>query len=400
MSTDSPAAPAFYPLTKDDHAALVVVASVVFLIYAILGTITKLLIRLNITSIRDYDYTLLGGLVVYFVQTACVIAACNNGLGMHRDDISSQDFERYSKLMYTSRILALFINGSTKISLCLLIRQIDNRGKLHLANMVLAGFVLVCVVTGVFATVFQCPLPSPWLAESHAECPNYGPIYIYNGVMDIVTDLALCVLPVVMMWHVQTTTRRKAVVMGLFGTRIIVPIVTIPSLTNAQYLFQDYSDPTWLAVPRTIWFQTSLGLSVLTVCIPSLKGIIDSLLGSTAVAAIQAPYELKSSDKRSGLELTVINDGSRGASHNISARSATHKMSSKGKSPEHSAWYSDREPTTKHSGRASPGGSESVRKLTEGVIVVRDEFEVHYDDRRISSSRAGSHESSDAGYRM
>lgn len=319
--------------------------------------------------------------------------------------------------MYTSRILALFINGSTKISLCLLIRQIDNRGKLHLANMVLAGFVLVCVVTGVFATVFQCPLPSPWLAESHAECPNYGPIYIYNGVMDIVTDLALCVLPVVMMWHVQTTTRRKAVVMGLFGTRIMlvfqpcalrsyanlpssVPIVTIPSLTNAQYLFQDYSDPTWLAVPRTIWFQTSLGLSVLTVCIPSLKGIIDSLLGSTAVAAIQAPYELKSSDKRSGLELTVINDGSRGASHNISARSATHKMSSKGKSPEHSAWYSDREPTTKHSGRASPGGSESVRKLTEGVIVVRDEFEVHYDDRRISSSRAGSHESSDAGYRM
>lgn len=108
MSTDSPAAPAFYPLTKDDHAALVVVASVVFLIYAILGTITKLLIRLNITSMRDYDYTLLGGLVVYFVQTACVIAACNKGLGMHRDDISSHDFERYSKVSEATGILIYF----------------------------------------------------------------------------------------------------------------------------------------------------------------------------------------------------------------------------------------------------------------------------------------------------
>ncbi|KAG3188218.1 hypothetical protein PC129_g25204, partial [Phytophthora cactorum] len=127
-----------------------------------------------------------------------------------------------------------------------------------------------------------------------------------------------------MMWHVQTTMRRKAIVMGLFGTRII--------LSNANYLFSDYSDPTWLAVPRTIWFQTSLGLSVLTVCIPSLKGIIDSLLGSTAVAAIQAPYELrdsggKGSGKHSGLELTALGDGSKAASHDVSGRNNNNNTS-------------------------------------------------------------------------
>ncbi|KAF7557382.1 hypothetical protein G7Z17_g711 [Cylindrodendrum hubeiense] len=419
MSTDdSHAAPAFYQLSNDDHAALVVVASIVFLVYAILATVTKLLIRLNITSMRDYDYTLLVGLVLYFIQTACVVAACNNGLGVHRDDITSDDFERYSKLMYASRIFAILISGTTKISICLLIRQIDNQGKLNTANMVLGAFIILWVVTGFFTTVFQCPLPSPWLAGSYTQCPNYGSIYVYNGVMDIITDLALCVLPVAMMWHVQTTVRRKAIVMALFGTRIMfvprsagfdrnanrppsVPIVTIPSLSNAQYLFRDYSDPTWLAVSRTIWFQTSLGLSVLTVCIPSLKGIIDSLLGSTAVAALQVPYDLKgSSGKHSGLELTALGD-SRLASRNITAKGNTLK-SAKGKSPEHSGWYSDRETVTKHGGRdsSSGSGSESVRKLTEGVIVVRDEFEIHYDERRMSTSRAGSHESSDAGYRM
>lgn len=98
MSSDSPAAPPYYALTSDDHAALVVVASIVFLVYAILGTITKLLIRLNITSMRDYDLTLLVGLVLYFVQTACVIAACKTGLGQHYESLSSGSFERYSKV--------------------------------------------------------------------------------------------------------------------------------------------------------------------------------------------------------------------------------------------------------------------------------------------------------------
>ncbi|KAH7120360.1 hypothetical protein B0J13DRAFT_649137 [Dactylonectria estremocensis] len=408
MSSDSYAAPAFYALTENNRAGLVVVASIVFLVYAILGTLTKLLIRLNITSMRDYDYSLLFALVLYFAQTACVVAACNRGLGVHRDDITADDFERYGKLMYASRILAPFISGAAKISLCLLIRQIDNQGKLNTANIALGGLVLVWVVTGFFSIVFQCPLPTPWLAESYAQCTNYGPIYVYNGIMDILTDLALCILPVAMMWHVQTTPRRKAIVMGLFGTRIIVPIVTIPSLTNAHYLFQDYSDPTWLAVSRTIWFQISLGLSVLTVCIPSLKGVIDSLLGSTAVAAIQAPYDLKSSDKRSGLELTLIPDSSKNASHNIISGGGRLKMSSKGKSADRSGWqsvdrsgwHSDRETATKRGGSERMSGSESVRKLTEGVIVVRDEFEIHYDEGRASTSRAGSHGSSDAGYRM
>lgn len=123
--------------------------------------------------------------------------------------------------MYASSILAPFISGAAKVSLCLLIRQIDNLGKLNMANLVLGGLVLVWIVTGFFSVVFQCPLPTPWLAGSYEQCPNYGPIYVYNGIMDIITDLALCILPVAMMWHVQTTARRKAIVMGLFGTRIV-----------------------------------------------------------------------------------------------------------------------------------------------------------------------------------
>ena len=97
MSADT-AAPPFYPLTEDNHAAVIVVAAVTFLIYAILGIVAKLLIRLNIASLKGHDSVLLAGAVFYFAETVCVIVACNNGLGQHRDAISTETFEKYSKV--------------------------------------------------------------------------------------------------------------------------------------------------------------------------------------------------------------------------------------------------------------------------------------------------------------
>ncbi|KAM5344335.1 hypothetical protein ACJ41O_012872 [Fusarium nematophilum] len=389
----------FYPLTEDNHAALVVVTAVIFLIYAYLGIIAKLIIRLNITSMKDFDLVLLGSIALYSAQTACVIAACNDGLGQHRDEISADGFVRYSKLIYASRILGLLVNATTKVSLCLLIRQINNQGLLDMANKILGGTVIVWTVAGVFATAFQCPLPEPWLATNNDQCPNQGPIFVFNGVMNILTDLALCILPVAMMWEVQTPIKRKAIVLALFGTRFVVPIVTIPSLSTARYLFGNSDDSTWLAVSSMIWLQISLGLSVLTVCIPSLKGVIDSLLGSTAVAAIGAPYDLRNSGKGSGLEMTPLG----GSSSKQTSRQAsglagsTLRMGSKTRGSQNTSWNGDRDP--RHKGDRIEEG-DSVRKLTEGVLAGPNDFDAHYDDRRTSASRADSRESSEAAYHM
>lgn len=123
--------------------------------------------------------------------------------------------------MYSSRILALAVHGCSKISVCLLIWQISNHGLLKAANLALGGLIIAWIVSGVAATIFQCPLPEPWLAVSSGQCPSLEPVYIFNGVMNILTDVALCALPVAMMWDVQTSMNKKLIVMSLFGTRIM-----------------------------------------------------------------------------------------------------------------------------------------------------------------------------------
>ncbi|UZP38391.1 hypothetical protein NXS19_006207 [Fusarium pseudograminearum] len=395
MGDVSQAAPPFYPLTDSNHAALVVVTAIIFFIYAILGIVGKLIIRLNITSMKDFDIWLLVSALIYFIQTACVVAACNHGLGEHRDNISDDDFVRFSKLMYTSRILAMLVHATTKISLSLLIRQIDSQGGLHLANMILGGVVIVWAISGIFTTAFTCPLPEPWLADNNIQCPAQGPIFVYNGIMVIVTDIALCLLPVAMMWEVQTSIRRKLIVISLFGVRLLVPIMTIPELTHAKYMFGGSDDVTWRAVSTMIWGQIALGLSVLTVCIPSLKGVIDSLLGSTAVAALNTPYELKYSDNGTGLEMTALSESkSRRTSKQGSGLSSGLRKTSKARHSHQTMWRHD---ITSEVRTEIGSGSDSVRNLTEGVMVNTD-FEVSYDDKH--TSRADSMGSTEGAYRL
>lgn len=131
----------------------------------------------------------------------------------------------FPQLMYASEISALFVNACTKISVCLLVREIDNQGRLNRANMVLGGVVIAWLISSFFATVFQCSLPQPWLADKEENCPGRGLIYMYNGIMNISTDLALCALPAAMMWHVRTTFKRKAIVVALFGARIMYVLI-------------------------------------------------------------------------------------------------------------------------------------------------------------------------------
>jgi hypothetical protein len=297
--------------------------------------------------------------------------------------------------MYTSRIFGILVHATTKVSLGLLIRQIDRQGGLNLANMILGGVVIAWAISGVLTTAFQCSLPQPWLAESRQQCPNQGPIFIYNRIMIISTDLALCILPVAMMWGVQTSIRRKTIVMALFGTRLIIPIITIPEITHALYMFGDSDDVTWQAVSTMIWGQIALGLSVLTVCIPSLKGVIDSLLGSTAVAALNAPYDLKDSGDGTGLEMTAISESrTRQTSKQGSGLGSALRKGSRARHSEQPTWRRD---CTTEMRTEIASGSDSVRNLTEGVMVSTD-FEVSYDERH--ASRADSMGSTEAAYRM
>lgn len=57
-------APAYFAISSDDHAAWVVATSLIFLIYSILAVVAKILLRINVTSMKSPDI----GLVICSVS--------------------------------------------------------------------------------------------------------------------------------------------------------------------------------------------------------------------------------------------------------------------------------------------------------------------------------------------
>jgi len=113
MGTDS--APPYYAITADNHAAWVVAASIIFLLYSIGAVATKITLKINLTTIKVPDICLIGCLVcsnhyecarplahahqvVLLVQTAFIIRACNQGLGRHSAVLDSSSYEESSKV--------------------------------------------------------------------------------------------------------------------------------------------------------------------------------------------------------------------------------------------------------------------------------------------------------------
>lgn len=98
MPFDHPPAPPFYALKEDDKAALAVISALVFLIYASIGITLKLIIRLNITSLKAHDVLLLISVALLFVQTSFVITACNHGLGRHQNVLQPNELKAFYKV--------------------------------------------------------------------------------------------------------------------------------------------------------------------------------------------------------------------------------------------------------------------------------------------------------------
>jgi hypothetical protein len=156
----------------------------------------------------------------------------------------------------------------------------------------------------------------------------------------------------------------------------------IPSLKSTQHLYNGPDDDfTWFAAAPIAWIQASLSLSVITVCIPSIKVIFDSFFDNGTHMAIDMPYELRAVPGKAGFQATAYAKSSSYAKNgSLKLTSRTQSQGMGGAAAINDGKMND------------DGQSESVRNLTEGIIV-REDIEIQFDDQR-SSSPDGSQVSS------
>jgi len=135
--------------------------------------------------------------------------------------------------------------------------------------------------------------------------------------MNILTDLALVVLPIPMMWKVKMSREKKAFVLSLFASRLVfvqspsrfqnqclitssVPAVTVIQLVYFSDYFNSLADQTWSNVTPWILTQVVMNMSIITACIASLRVMTELYTNQIGLAVTENMELSVSTEKDTG----------------------------------------------------------------------------------------------------
>ncbi len=117
-------------------------------------------------------------------------------------------------LIYTASITAI------KLSILALYHRLfaTRTNIFRWAVFATAGFTIVIGTSAFFALLFQCrPIRAVWTKVPNAQCLNKKDLTVVPGILNIITDFAILILPLPIIWNLQIGRWRKVALTGVFG---------------------------------------------------------------------------------------------------------------------------------------------------------------------------------------
>ncbi|KAK5169521.1 uncharacterized protein LTR77_005497 [Saxophila tyrrhenica] len=374
-----PLAPPFRPTSDTNRGAYALLTAVILV--TITGLICSVKLQMTMVTYRKFrtdDIALMASLVLTIGYTIAICLAVDSGLGRIAQDLSSSQVRLLSQRYYASNILLYLSLASSKISVALLVLAIKPSRWIVIA---LHGLIAVSATWGVGAVLtvaLQCG-PTRWVMGPMGDntCIDQYSGLIGLRIIDIMTDLALSILPAAMVWDIQMPLPKRLVVAFMFGLRLVTPILTAVALASYRAF---YSAPTaerpFVVVKPSIWTSVVINMSVITACLPSIKRWLTDWAAGVANAGIMEPYELQHSSghaaSRSGRTSGLRSFGqSQHRSHTTSAQGKTAQMDTGyGRRIEQERVVDD---------------GDSKKGLTDGILQTVDyhvEYEHDWDEQR------------------
>ena len=260
----------------------------------------------------------------------------------------------------------------------------------RISSYALLAISVLWSLAATFVVALQCS-PTRWvLGPSGTDtCIDQHAAQIAIRVIDIVTDIALAILPAFMMAGLQTKFSIRLSVSLVFAVRLVyvdlhssvphdanrlprTPIFTSVSIASLSTFYSaTVADRPSEAVRPCIWTSLAVNMSLITACVPSIRRMMQQWAAGIANAGVMEPYQIQNSAEaaRSGRTIGTRKSGrSQGRAQNW--RSSSYKESRFFK-------YSARE--TENEVRVG-SDRDSERRLTDGIQHTID-ISVDYNDR-------------------
>ncbi|KAJ5948910.1 hypothetical protein N7454_002217 [Penicillium verhagenii] len=174
------------------------------------------------------------------------------GSGIHLWNVTEPMFKYFQKIILVAAVIYVPCLAFAKVGLIILYHRIMNRQPAYLWTLyIFSAIVCGYSIAIIFALIFACtPIQKGWDSSITAgHCVNRSGLYIATAALNIVSDLALIVVPVPLVMGLQMPRVQKYGLMAMFivGCAYIEAnlIIICPCLPFLRQFLRRYS-PAWI----------------------------------------------------------------------------------------------------------------------------------------------------------
>lgn len=244
-------------------------------------------------------------------------------------DIPLDKFLTYEKWGAASVVIYVPAVALAKVSILIFYLRINPassfRYQVFFVLFVTVGYMIaICL-----ALIFEChPIPKFWDPFVEGKCVHVQDLYLANGILNVVTDFLVLLVPVPMLWALHVSSRQKFVLGGIFATGSLTCVLSAVRIYYVAVLLRTSDTSRGVVIPTSLGIVET-NLSVICACLMVLRPFVRKYF----------PFLLKGDTSyqhhRSPLDGNNTNDGSyntfdpTSANHsyqtNVSAGSGKHR---------------------------------------------------------------------------
>ncbi|KAL8767561.1 MAG: hypothetical protein Q9209_005978 [Squamulea sp. 1 TL-2023] len=330
------------------------------------------------------DWLILFALVWEFGMSTTQLFAVHYGFGRHMLMLDGYQVTQFSKLFFTTGTIFSVACTALKFSVLAFYHRIFPIRKFTVYCIIIAAIVVAWFIAFVVTQFVTCQPFEYWWDKSipGGHCINGKHVgYYITSPPDILTNIAILVLPIPWLWDLQMQTRRKIAITCIF---ILGSFAALGSIIRVPYLHQlNFNDPSYSVVSPGIWLNVEIAIGILSASLPLMRPLFSRAFPSQVLSrwsrsrtnGSQRLRDLEASGKISG-----SNSGKMSGSRNSHVKGLGDNgiYAGQNKKQPHKSWYNAKAAKGSSkgggTGRGSEGGSEEDM-VPMGNIQVRQDVE-------------------------
>lgn len=257
-----------------NHEAIISVATWFLAVSTVLSFITRMGTKLVISRRVNGDDVVIFAALLFSIGQSIAISF-QASLNRPIDGLNDSQLQRFQQSAYAAELLYIPSLCLAKLSVALLLRSITPSVPHNRFIFAIGVTTVLWAASSELSVAFQCHLPNPWRFFGNT-CVNRKALWNAVGAVNILTDIALILLPFAIVWRLQVSMKRKVVVGGCFAARTLVVVATVAQLFYFDHT-SDSQDPTLDFWSTAVCTQVVQNLSIITACVPYLKPFFESL---------------------------------------------------------------------------------------------------------------------------